>query len=75
MYKSRLDLFKKAKNIDFSCNIMVLLSLAAGCWNFNLYHRIISTIASESWFRLIILMIPVTSFGHLATYKSTNYHT
>ena len=44
---------------------MVLLSLATGCWNFNLYHWIISTIASESWFRLMILVIPVTSFGNL----------
>ena len=62
MYPTRLDLFKKAKNIGFSCNIMVL-SLATGCWNFNLPRRIISTIASESWFRLISFVIPVTSFG------------
>ena len=52
-------------NRFFSYNIMVLLSFATGCWNFYLYHLILCTIALESWFRLIILVIPVTSFGDL----------
>ena len=56
MYITRLDLFKKAKNSGFSCSFMVLLSLATGCWHFNLRHRIISTFAWE---------IPVTSFADL----------